>query len=206
MSKSGDKTRQDVLLAANRIVLEQDVEHLTLEATAREAGISKGGLLYHFPSKEALIVGMIHEYLERFTQDLQAAADTSGEGTQGRWTRAYLEVTFADNQRMPRMNAGLLAALATNPALLSPVQERFANWVALLHEDGIDPVSATIVRLVADGLWLVELFGLAPPDNVMKNKLILELGSMIDTNHKGGHRPGGSGTDIYDSILDHPER
>ena len=35
------------------------VAKLTLEAVAKEAGVSKGGLLYHFSNKEALIEGMI---------------------------------------------------------------------------------------------------------------------------------------------------
>ena len=74
MPKSGEKTRAALLDAASRIVQQRGVEHLTLELTAQEAGISKGGLLYHFPSKEALIKGMIQSYLERFTADFNAAA------------------------------------------------------------------------------------------------------------------------------------
>ena len=74
MPKSGEKTRAALLDAASRIVQQRGVEHLTLELTAQEAGVSKGGLLYHFPSKEALIKGMIQSYLERFTADFNAAA------------------------------------------------------------------------------------------------------------------------------------
>jgi len=190
MPRSGEKTRKSILIAANRIVLEHGVERLTLEATAHEAGISKGGLLYHFPTKDALIMGMIHHYLERFTQDLYASADALGLDSPGRWTRAYLEVTFVDNQRFPHMNAGLLAALATNPPLLAPVQKSFAQWLALLNEDGIDPVTANIVRLVADGLWLVELFGLAPPDQEMKSKIIHELENLIESKLNSTQLPG----------------
>jgi len=175
MPKSGEKTRQIILTAANRIVLNQGVDHLTLEATAREAGVSKGGLLYHFPNKEALIVGMIHSYLDRFAADLNRAAADGDTTANGRWVHAYLETTFSDNQRTPRMNAGLLAAIATNPSLLSPVQKSFAEWMRLLEADGIDPVTATIVRLAADGLWLVELFGLAAPDAEMKAKVLQAL-------------------------------
>ncbi len=179
MPRSGAQTRQSILLAANRLVLEQGVEHLTLQATAREAGISKGGLLHHFPSKEALISGMIQLYLERFTRDFYASAGEESENAVGRWTRAYLEVTFRDNQQIPRLNAGLLAAIATNPALLKPLQQGFADWVKLLGKDGIDPVTATIVRLVSDGMWLVELFGLASPDEAMKRKVLKEMEAIM---------------------------
>ncbi len=186
MPKSGENTRRAILDAANQIVLSQGVEHLTLDATAREAGISKGGLLYHFPSKEALIAGMIQYYLERFTRDFNAAAAQDPESSPGQWTRAYLETTFADNERHPRMSPGLLAAISVDPSLLQPLQNTFAEWVRLVENDRIDPVTATIVRLVADGLWLVELFGLAPPDAGMKARVLARLVEM--TRAAGGQK------------------
>jgi AcrR family transcriptional regulator len=178
MPKSGAHTHKAILNAANRIVIEQGVERLTLEQVAAEAGISKGGLLYHFPTKEALIKGMIDLYLERFTEDFNGTAEKDGEPA-GRWNRSYLTTTFADNQRTPRMSSGLLAAVATDPGLLAPLQERFREWVALLDQDGIDPTTAAIVRLVADGLWLVELFGLSSPDEAAKVKILQAMQDLI---------------------------
>lgn len=88
MPKSGEKTRAALLDAASRIVQQRGVEHLTLDLTAQETGVSKGGLLYHFPSKEALIKGMIQSYLPRFTADFNAAAQADAPAAAGRWTRA----------------------------------------------------------------------------------------------------------------------
>ncbi len=180
MPKSGEPTHRALLDAANRIVQKYGVEHLTLELTAEEAGISKGGLLYHFPTKEALIKGMIQDYLERFTAEFNATAQEDGPSSAGRWTRAYLKTTYEDNQRNPSMSSGLLAAVATNPALLSPMQQTFGEWVELLEKDGIDPTRAQIIRLAVDGLWMVELFGLAPPDPEMRQKVFQVLNAMID--------------------------
>ncbi len=83
MPKSGEKTRAALLDAASRIVQQRGVEHLTLDLTAQEAGVSKGGLLYHFPSKEALIKGMIQSYLPRFTADFNAAAQADAPAAGG---------------------------------------------------------------------------------------------------------------------------
>ena len=180
MPKSGEKTRTALLDAANRIVQERGVEHLTLDLTAQEAGVSKGGLLYHFPSKQALIEGMIQYYLERFTADFNAAARQEDPTVAGRWTRAYLQTTYEDNQRNPRMSSSLLAAVAADPALLLPMQQTFAEWVRLLEQDGVDPTSAQIVRLAVDGLWMVELFGLAPPDAQMRERVLLALEALVE--------------------------
>ncbi|MCR2379329.1 TetR/AcrR family transcriptional regulator, partial [Salmonella enterica] len=59
-------TRQKILEAASQIVQCKGVAKLTLEAVAKEAGISKGGLLYHFANKEALIEGMILKGTEEY--------------------------------------------------------------------------------------------------------------------------------------------
>ncbi len=67
MEKRGSiSTREAILRAADRVVVDWGVSGMTLEAVAREAGVSKGGLLYHFRSKEALIGGMIGRLIEGF--------------------------------------------------------------------------------------------------------------------------------------------
>ncbi|HMN58883.1 MAG TPA: TetR/AcrR family transcriptional regulator [Anaerolinea sp.] len=182
MTELGVNTRKTILDAANRVVQKHGVERLTLELTAQEAGLSKGGLLYHFPSKEALIKGMIQDYLDRFTADFNATAQQEGGQTPGRWTRSYLYTTYEDKQRSPSMSSGLLAAVATNPTLLSPVQQTYEEWVRLLMKDGIDSTTAMIVRLAVDGLWMVDLFGFAPPDPVMRVKVLRALNEMIQTH------------------------
>ncbi|PMB02210.1 hypothetical protein CEN49_26140, partial [Fischerella thermalis CCMEE 5273] len=40
-------TREVILKSANQIVKEQGFTSLTLDAVAKHAGVSKGGLLYH---------------------------------------------------------------------------------------------------------------------------------------------------------------
>ena len=52
--------RYDTIIdAAEVVVAEVGAAHMTLDAVAGKAGISKGGLLYHFPTKEALLEAMI---------------------------------------------------------------------------------------------------------------------------------------------------
>jgi hypothetical protein len=40
------------------------------------------------------------------------------------------------------------------------LRERQSLWRAALRDDGIDALTAQIVRLAADGLWLNAVFGL----------------------------------------------
>jgi len=80
----------------------------------------------------------------------------------GAFTRAYVRATMEPiSEGEERLGAALLAAAAAEPALLVPLQRAADGWQARLVDDGLDPATATVVRLACDGLWLCDLFGLA---------------------------------------------
>ncbi|MBK6637618.1 MAG: helix-turn-helix transcriptional regulator [Rhodocyclaceae bacterium] len=66
MSKKSDLTRERLLDAAGRVASREGYGAFTLEAVAAEAGTSKGGLLYHYASKELLIAGMVERMTHKF--------------------------------------------------------------------------------------------------------------------------------------------
>ncbi|WP_231578286.1 TetR/AcrR family transcriptional regulator [Paenibacillus sp. FSL H7-0357] len=163
-----------ILQAASSIVRDQGVEHLTLEAVAKAANVSKGGLLYHFPNKEQLVSGMVDELTRNFTEDVQSRVEHDQQQA-GKWSRAYIESTFYGFGEGSDMNSVLAAALFTNPGLLTNIQEKYAEWQHNFENDGVDPLWATIARLATDGLWFAEKFGLAPPDLELKERIYKEL-------------------------------
>ena len=54
-----------ILTAAERVVMRDGVMRLTIEAVAREAKLSKGGVLYHLATKEALIQAMLERLIQQ---------------------------------------------------------------------------------------------------------------------------------------------
>ncbi|SER67834.1 TetR/AcrR family transcriptional regulator [Salisediminibacterium halotolerans] len=146
-----------ILNAASKIVSERGIFNLTLESVAKEAEISKGGLLYHFPSKEALVQGMV-EYLSNNYQEKINQNAEADPLERGKWTRAFLNVTFNQGYPNKDWNSGLLAAKAVKPELLQPLHSAYQDWQEKIEGDGLDPVDATIIRLATDGIWLAELF------------------------------------------------
>lgn len=174
-------TRTRILDAAEKRLLARGPSGLVLDAVARDAGISKGGLLYHFPSKEALVEGLTERMLDEFdrVQDELAAADSQ---TRGRWARAYLASTVSPAgqpaDQSARLMAGILAGLGGDAARLAGLHARFAAWHRRLGEDGADPVNAAIVRLAADGLWLSTLLGLPRSDADLERRVVEALRAM----------------------------
>lgn len=169
-------SRARILGAAHRLVERDGVAHLTIEAVAREAGLSKGGVLYHFPTKESLIAGMVAALLAEWDERIDHALAT--EHGPGRWVRAYIRAcTLQPGGEADHISA-LLAAIATNPRALEPARRHFDLWQRRLEDDGLSPAVATIVRLAIDGLWFADLFGLAPPTEQLRVEVIQTLLSM----------------------------
>jgi AcrR family transcriptional regulator len=182
MSKNPTQTRALLLNSAHTIVAQQGIQHLTLEAVAQAAGISKGGLLYHYPSKEALIEGMIAYYLDAFEQELQALLPESMDNGDRAYIHAYVRASFAPSSEAIEQSAGLMAAVAVNPSLLEPLRQQYAVWQARFEAALPDRALATVIRLAVDGLWVSDLLGLAPITDERRVEVLHKLLALIEGN------------------------
>jgi AcrR family transcriptional regulator len=146
--------RDRVIDAAIALAARDGVPSLTLDAVAAEAGVSKGGLLYHFASKEALLAGLVEAALARWDDDIEEAVAADPE-LAGREARAYVQAccyAAAD----PSRERALLAAAALDPRSNDAWRAAVDRWAA---PDGPD-LDLLIARLAADGLWLAQSLGL----------------------------------------------
>jgi AcrR family transcriptional regulator len=165
MSKK--ETKEQILKAAAAVINTEGVLALTLDAVAKNAGISKGGLLYHFPSKDALLAGMVDYLMQGFAADVESAVkeDTC---EQGKYTRAYASITFNELDRELDMNTAFLAAIATNPQLLKPMAAYLQELHTHIENDNIDPILSTIIRLAVDGMYFNQLYGMNLQEDTRK--------------------------------------
>lgn len=182
-ARSPSETRERIIGAAEDLVIRDGVSKLTIEAAAHEAGVSKGGVLYHFPSRDALVSAMVERFVESFDEDLERHGALGGEP--GDFTRAYVVATLEptddpEDVRDRTLSGALLAGMAADPELLGPLRERFAAWQGQIERDGLDPAVATLVRLAADGVWLSDLFSLAPVHGALRDRLGEELLSLLE--------------------------
>jgi hypothetical protein len=75
-----------------------------------------------------------------------------------------------------------LAAAGTDQEYLVPIRKRCAEWQARLEQDGIDPVTASVIRLAVDGLSLGSLFGMPVPTGDLRRKVLDRLVEMSRGN------------------------
>jgi AcrR family transcriptional regulator len=159
------------LNAAEQVVARDGVSNLTLDAAAREAGVSKGGLLYHFPSKSALVIAVVERLATRCESKHAEALNAEDPGP-GAFTRAYLRARLQPREPQETLiQTALLAAAGTDPQYLDPFRQRLTHWQTRLESDGIDPAIACIVRLAIDGLCLGQVLGMPVPDGELRQRV-----------------------------------
>jgi AcrR family transcriptional regulator len=173
-------TRERLLQAAISVIQERGIERLTLDTVAKAAQVSKGGLLYHFASKEALVVGIIEYLVDDFDAAIahELAVDNASESP-GQYLRAYVRATFNYKHLPMVLISNLLAAVTLDPELLKPMQRRAEHWQQQIHVSGLDPVLANLISLAADGLGTNELFGIGLPEPALRQQLLEKLLGMI---------------------------
>jgi AcrR family transcriptional regulator len=182
-------TRERILLAAEAVVLTDGVACLTLEKAAVRAGLSKGGVLYHFKTRNDLVGAMVERLADRFDEGVRAhhAAQPPDPG-RGSFARAYVEECLAESvteeeRHAERVGAAVIAAIASEPKLLEPLRRAFERWQREIEDDAPDheaAVRATVARFAADGLWLCELFGIDALTPTMREALTHELLRMVN--------------------------
>lgn len=154
--------RTRILDAAERIVQAKGVPALTLEAAARAAGISKGGLLYHFASKEAMLHGLVERLAQSIRVDFDAVlAAQSGPCPASRavlaWAFDHPDQVCEEHQRA---GAVFLAVFHHDPAMLGPIRAVFAYIRERLRADALPPGHALTIMAASDGLFFGQLFGM----------------------------------------------
>lgn len=154
-------SRESILQAAEEIVARHGPAHLTLETAANEAKVSKGGLFYHFRSKEALLEAMIRRSMHLLeTEHTKVAESLTGERNGKLKANIIGTLRHLEGQR-PVLTA-VVAAIANDPKLVEPMRESFRNdFQALCKELNLRMEDVAILFLASQGLLLMELLGLS---------------------------------------------
>ncbi|MCJ1655314.1 TetR/AcrR family transcriptional regulator [Staphylococcus sp. NRL 21/187] len=170
--------KQYLLECAASIVNEQGADYLTLDAVAKKAGVSKGGLLYHFKSKDGLIQELVNYANELYKSKVNQHINEE-QAVKGQWLNAFIEATREHRTENAPITSGMLAAQGSNRNLLVPLRESYQDWQQHIEQDGLDKADATIIRLAVDGLWLSEIFGISAIDEDMREEVLNRLKEYI---------------------------
>jgi AcrR family transcriptional regulator len=166
--------RERLLDAAVKTMREGGASAFTLDEVARTANVSKGGLLHHFPAKEALLETLLDDLLRRFDA-LALQFYEQDKPDAGRWLRAYVRATFADEPPPLEVVLMLTIMLAEQPKILRRIQEYVDRWNVRFAQDGVSSARAHVVRGAADSYWIDVVLGIMPDGPAERQALMNEL-------------------------------
>jgi AcrR family transcriptional regulator len=154
-------TRDRILNAVMNLIRDGGVHAVTLSAVCRLAAISKGGLIHHFPSKDALIEAFLDRAAGQYLEWIAAQLANVTLG-QGRWTLAWLDLFLRDTRVGKESSTEDLGDEQCTAVMLALIQSSGRSGMAkslfdhvfdCLRADGLSLDLATTLLVTMDGFW-----------------------------------------------------
>jgi AcrR family transcriptional regulator len=181
------KARDKVLQAARRIVETRGAGHLTFDELAAESGVTRGGITYHFRTKEALLKALIEADIadwEKSSEALSGDCRCNKTAALMGQIRCNLDPMDAGHKRSV---TGLMSAAMVDPGLLDPIRQhqrkKFSEWQWSDAE-----LLRYVLLLAAEGVFWQDFFDLNPLPPEARARvvaLIEQLAQQPDPNFEG---------------------
>ena len=169
-----DDAKSSILKAANNVIYEKGITGFTIEEVANRAGVSKGGLLHHYKSKDELIGAMIENLVQKLNKATKDRVRHTPDYTEADMLCASVIECFNAVKAHSEINAGLFAAAALNRDLLGPIIEDAEETMKRIGSSK-DPVFSLIAILASECLVFMELLGLDVVPEELKDKVLIRL-------------------------------
>ena len=169
------KAKLLVLETAQKLVAEQGTGALTFESLSKASGITRGGITYHFPTKDALLKALIAHDMQQWMEAEQAFAP-NGVCDQTSALIADIRSYTTSTPEYRRFVSGMVGAAMLDPDLLDPVRKFHCERFDQLDWDEAD-IRCMLLRLAAQGLFWMETFNCYDMPAEARERLV----SMIET-------------------------
>jgi AcrR family transcriptional regulator len=172
--------QEQILNAAEFVVARDGAAHLTLEAVAERAGVSKASVIYDFKSKQALIEAVIRRAVRNDNAFNDGVTEGLGNITssviRGRIVAA--SEPFPDEFRAVALN--LCAALAQDAQLRTAIQANQTAVIDRIMKTSANPRGALLAYLALEGLKLLESLDYHTWPASERAKILREINWLVD--------------------------
>ncbi|WP_019870764.1 TetR/AcrR family transcriptional regulator [Salinispora oceanensis] len=184
--------RTHILDAALRVFERDGVTAVTYDTVAEEAGITKAGLVYHFPTREVLLHAVQAHLAAQWETAMTSVAGGPAETiTPAERLAAYATVTA---QAATRADLELILHISAEPATGAPFIDVMNRWTPPPPPPTppltTDQLRALIARLAADGLWLHETLTGTPMPDQMRRYIAQHIADLVSSPTTGPERAG----------------
>lgn len=169
MLSKADLKRAHIIQTAIHYLNEHELHTLTLDKVAQKASISKGGLLYHFHTKDELFLAIAHSIMAEFVDSFEALSKL--EHGIGKRTRGFILASQKDFEEGAWINIAIQINHHDNQA----ISVAYEQLLDSLLQDGLEPSIVHMIRLTIDGLYYSKLLNIAPVSKEVSDSVFQQL-------------------------------
>jgi len=170
--------REGLLDAADRVIATGGVTSLTIDAVAREAGVSKGGVLYSFGTKDALIEAMLERAAESYEGLVGAYLEAHGDEPHAA-AAAHVDASHREDRLAAIRASALLASLVQTPDYQSKIQDSYRELLDKIDTRSAAGRRALTAVLAAEGAFLLRGLGLAQFDDDAWDAIFDDIAAIV---------------------------
>lgn len=177
-----NNARAEVLAAAERVAAKLGPGRLTIDAVVAESGMSKGGVLYHFPSKSALVEGMINHMVDGSNLRVEAMVNRL-QGSPNPTLQALIEVQNDNWLEEEGLSRALMAAVAQDPEHVGMVRDNKREIFERIKVETGDSIGALVLWLAADALSIYKVLNIScftPEEDRKFHQRLVELSEHLN--------------------------
>lgn len=147
-------------------------ETISLDSVARASALTKPGLMYHFPTKSALMDALVDHVVDSQERELSTyLAGNPDQASPRQRLGAYVRWALQSEHR--RSDLVMLSDPKLADRMLARWTERFDRWVQVPPDAPPGERSRLhAARLLADGAWLADSSNTFPLDKAERPKVL----------------------------------
>lgn len=172
--------QDDILDAAEAVVLRDGAARLTLDAVAAEAGVSKGSVIYDYKSKHALIKALVERRVAEERGKLEAAIDRLGTAPNSHIKARIATLAQARPDDMQAVSMQLCSALAQDAGLRSCMQAALRQQFDAALATAVNPRAALLAFLAVEGLRTLEFLGFLSWPEPQRAAILQDIERLVD--------------------------
>lgn len=153
VTRDKERTRKAIVDAASQM-FQAHGANVSLADIAAAAGVSKGALTHHFPSRNALEEAMLVDASQRLWDAVHARIDLA-ENRPGKLLRGYIRALTDDTDPTVRelFSPGwLLLVIGSGEPVGKVLESDAERWRQAFDADGLNPATTLTIRYATEGL------------------------------------------------------
>ena len=158
LTRKKEIDRDRILDAVESVILDSGGRTLTLDAVAERAGISKGGLVYSFATKDELVRAALEREVSRFQDAVsQRLGDKATDPFE--MVLAHIEEALDEDNAATSKAAFLVTALVHAPDMMEPARRYYRAMLDPLLAGSGEAHEIRNALLAVEGIFLLRGLG-----------------------------------------------